>query len=458
MSDFVSVGMQDFVYSRYAGLREVEPGRIHVFSVLGERIGYDVASGAVHSLDEQAYEVLTQLEQCGSLDERTTRSAKQSGVLDEIEELRQSGVLFSEPPPYPALEPAPNIKALCFNVTHDCNLRCGYCFAGGAEPCYMSEQTAIQAIDFLLAHSGPRPTCEIDFFGGEPLMNFDVVRSAVKYAREREAETNKRFRFTLTTNATLLNPEVTDFLNAEQMQVILSIDGRPEVHDEFRCFASGRGSHALVLENVLSFLESRDFENYYVRGTYTAQNLDFAEDARWFLDQGIRCFSLEPVVRETSCEYAIRESDLGRISMEYERLLELYLDERFTFFHFDIDLLGGPCLSKRMSGCGAGREYLLVSPDGSLYPCHQLDGVERFNMGSVQEPRLSSVRDEFGAMSMAGKEECRSCWARYLCGGGCHAAAWFMSGSLQRPDKIACEIQKIRLRCAIYAQAARQAE
>jgi uncharacterized protein len=375
----------------------------------------------------------------------------------------------------------PLLKALCLNVSHDCNLRCGYCFAGtgayGQERSSMSRETGMAAVDFLISGSGERETCEVDFFGGEPLLAMPVVKDVVHYAKEHGRKAGKSFRFTLTTNATLLGGETIEFLNENQMQVVLSLDGRRETNDRFRSYPSGRGSHDDVLRRIQEFVGSRCGSDYYVRGTYTSHNLDFTLDAEHLLASGIDRFSLEPVVAGHE-EYALKEEHLPRLFAEYDRLLTLYLERRrrgrpFVFYHFEVDLSGGPCLAKRTSGCGAGREYLAVAPDGSIYPCHQFDGSAEFRMGSVLDGRGvpgdavaaaagtargidiqgSAIRAAFAASNLASKAQCRNCWGRFYCGGGCYRTAWVRNGRLDQPDTVACEIQKKRLECAIYAQA-----
>lgn len=292
-------------------------------------------------------------------------------------------------------------------------------------------------------------------------MNMAVVKEVVRYAERAGEMAGKHFRFTLTTNATLMDKDTLEFLNSKNMQVILSIDGRQQVHDRFRCYPDGRGSHASALENTITFLRSRDYQNYYVRGTYTRENLDFTEDARWFIEHGIKSFSLEPAAIDPTLSYAITADDLPRVFLEYERLVSLYLSQRragtpFSFYHFEVDLSGGPCLEKRMSGCGAGREYLAVSADGTLYPCHQFDGMAEFQMGTVFKPDLAPVRERLTRAGLQYKLKCAGCWARFYCGGGCHAQALLRNGSLHEPDAVACEIQKKRLECAIYAEAQRR--
>jgi len=469
--DILPVRVQDLMHCRQPGLREVAPERVHLFSVLGDRLALDIASGAVHLLDEVSWDVLSDLVRGDDgLSRAVARHSPEEATAAsvEIQELIRQGLLFSQAAPYPRLSEEPLLKALCLNVSHDCNLRCAYCFAGtGAyrqARSSMPPEVGRAAVDFLISGARERATCEIDFFGGEPLLAMPVVKHVVKYAGERGRQTGKTFRFTLTTNATLLGCETTEFLNANRMQVVLSLDGRKQTNDRLRAYPSGSGSHDDVLRRIQEFLDSRNATDYYVRGTYTSYNLDFTRDAEHLLASGIGRFSLEPVVAAPEHDYAIRPEHLPSVIAEYDRLLALYIDRRrqgrpFVFYHFEVDLSGGPCLAKRMSGCGAGREYLAVAPDGSIYPCHQFDGEYEFKMGNVLDgpgaigETGKGVRDAFGASNLGSKVQCPDCWARYYCGGGCYRAAWARNGRLDQPDAVACEIQKKRLECAIYAQA-----
>ena len=477
MPDVVPVSLQDVVHRGESGLREVS-GQVHLFSVLDDRLALDVASGAVHLLDRISWDVLTGIsgpDPTCSLARSIHGHERVDEVEREIDALIENGTLFLPLPRYPGPDSHLPLKALCMNVSHDCNLRCGYCFAltgtFGANRSLMSTPVGRASVDYLIARSGARETVEMDFFGGEPLMNMPTVRATVAYAREREESSGKDFKFTLTTNATLLTGETAAFLNRERMQVVLSLDGRKDTNDVWRCYPDGRGSHDLVVDNMLRFLQTRDFSDYYVRGTYTRRNLDFSRDARHLLDLGINAFSLEPVVANPSLDYAIRDDDLPAVFSEYDRLTSLYLKRweegrPFTFYHFELDLTGGPCLRKRMSGCGAGGEYLAVAPDGSLYPCHQFDGMPGFKMGTVYAKAAPGgggagdgkghVSSLFAGAALPNKPRCAGCWARFYCGGGCFAAAWARNGNLSDPDPVACEIQKKRLECAIYAQAKKQ--
>ena len=440
---------------------------IHKFIVNGEYILLDVNSGSVHVLDQVAYRILDVFD--GANDAAIIAEfAAEFGetavreTLEELHELRAAGQLFSadaEIPPVFAAKPI--VKSLCLHIAHDCNLRCGYCFAStgsfGHDRGLMSPEVACRAVDFLLEHGGSRKHAEIDFFGGEPLLNMATVRAAVAHIRKREAETGKIFNLTLTTNAVLLNQENLDFLNQENIQLILSIDGRREVHDRMRPFAGGAGSYDKVLANMHKAVDSRQGANYYARGTYTAYNLDFAADVLALADEGFGCLSVEPVVAKDA-PYGLCEEQLPELFAQYDLLAAEYQRRHregngFDFFHFNVDLENGPCLTKRLSGCGAGHEYYAVTPDGDLYPCHQFVGRDDFKVGTVfagiDQPDLC---DEFRQAHVLTKPECRRCWARFYCSGGCHANAEAFHGSIHQPYELGCELQKKRLECAIAVQ------
>ena len=440
---------------------------IHKFVVNGEYILLDVNSGSVHVLDQVAYRILDVFD--GANDAAIIAEfAAEFGetavreTLEELHALMAAGQLFSpdaEIPPVFAAKPI--VKSLCLHIAHDCNLRCGYCFAStgsfGHDRGLMSPEVACRAVDFLLEHGGSRKHAEIDFFGGEPLLNMETVRAAVAHIRKREAETGKIFNLTLTTNAVLLNQENLDFLNQENIQLILSIDGRREVHDRMRPFAGGAGSYDKVLANMHKAVDSRQGANYYARGTYTAYNLDFAADVLALADEGFGRLSVEPVVAKDA-PYGLCEEQLPELFAQYDLLAAEYLRRHrdgngFDFFHFNVDLENGPCLTKRLSGCGAGHEYYAVTPDGDLYPCHQFVGRDDFKVGTVfagiDQPDLC---DEFRQAHVLTKPECRRCWARFYCSGGCHANAEAFHGSIHQPYELGCELQKKRLECAIAVQ------
>lgn len=440
---------------------------IHKFVVNGEYILLDVNSGSVHVLDQLAYRILDVFdgandaaviaEYAAEFGETAVRE-----TLEELHELMAAGQLFSpdaEIPPVFAAKPI--VKSLCLHIAHDCNLRCGYCFAStgsfGHDRGLMSPEVACRAVDFLLEHGGSRKHAEIDFFGGEPLLNMATVRAAVAHIRRREAETGKIFNLTLTTNAVLLSQANLDFLNQENIQLILSIDGRREVHDRMRPFAGGVGSYDKVLANMHKAVDSRQGNNYYARGTYTAYNLDFAADVLALADEGFGRLSVEPVVAKDA-PYGLCEDQLPELFAQYDLLAAEYLRRHregkgFDFFHFNVDLENGPCLTKRLSGCGAGHEYYAVTPEGDLYPCHQFVGRDDFKVGTVfvgiDRPDLC---DEFRQAHVLTKPECRRCWARFYCSGGCHANAEAFHGSIHQPYELGCELQKKRLECAIAVQ------
>ena len=388
--------------------------------------------------------------------------------MEECRELKDAGVLFTEDVyekaiiDYKARKTV--VKALCLHIAHDCNLACKYCFAEEGEyhgrRALMSFEVGKKALDFLIANSGSRRNLEVDFFGGEPLMNFDVVKQLVAYGREQEKIHDKNFRFTLTTNGVLLNDEIMEFCNKEMANVVLSIDGRKEVNDKMRPFRKGTGSYDLIVPKFQKFADSRNQERYYARGTFTHENLDFSNDVLHLADLGFKQISVEPVVAKPEEPYALREEDLPKIFEEYDKLAKIMVErekkgEGFTFFHFMIDLTGGPCVYKRLSGCGSGTEYLAVTPWGDLYPCHQFVGEEQFLMGNVWDGvKNTEIRDEFKCCNVYTKEKCRNCFARFYCSGGCAANAWNFHGNINDAYDIGCELQRKRVECAIMIKAA----
>ncbi len=446
---------------------------IHQYRSNGFNIVLDVNSGSVHVVDDMTYEIISLYEDhsreeiVGSL----SASWPEEEILEacgEVDELITGGQLFSEDAyegcmPDPAAR-EPVVKALCLHIAHDCNLACRYCFAGKGE--YhgprelMSLEVGKAALDFLIANSGNRRNLEVDFFGGEPLINWEVVKELVVYGREQEKLHDKNFRFTLTTNGVLLNEEIMEFANREMGNVVLSIDGRKKVNDHMRPFRNGKGSYDLIVPKFLKFAESRHQDKYYVRGTYTHYNLDFAEDVLHLADLGFKQISVEPVVAEDSEEYALRKEDLPQLFEQYDRLAaELIKRERegrgFNFFHFMIDLEGGPCAIKRLSGCGSGTEYLAVTPWGDLYPCHQFVGNEEFLMGDVWDGIVrNDIRDMFSGVNVLTKDKCRGCFAKFYCSGGCAANSWHFNGDIRETYEIGCELQKKRIECAIMIKAA----
>lgn len=447
---------------------------IHQYKNNGYSIVLDVNSGSVHVVDDLVYDVIAKLDQ-GATEEETTAALKAvypeqeiAEAMEECRELKDAGVLFTEDVyekaiiDYKARKTV--VKALCLHIAHDCNLACKYCFAEEGEyhgrRALMSFEVGKKALDFLIANSGQRRNLEVDFFGGEPLMNWQVVKDLVAYGREQEKIHNKNFRFTLTTNGVLLNDEIMDFCNKEMANVVLSVDGRKEVHDRMRPFRSGAGSYDLVMPKFKKFADSRNQERYYVRGTFTHHNLDFSKDVLDLADQGFKQISVEPVVAQDSEEYALKKEDIPKICEEYDKLAaEMVKREKegkgFTFFHYMIDLTGGPCVYKRLSGCGSGTEYLAVTPWGDLYPCHQFVGNEKYLMGNVDEGiTKTEIVDEFKCCNVYTKEKCRNCFAKFYCSGGCAANSYNFHGTIQDAYDIGCELQRKRVECAIMIKAA----
>ena len=447
---------------------------IHQYINNGYHIVLDVNSGAVHVVDEIVYHVIPFLEEGKSLswilEESRGKYPEEDirNAVEECEELRKAGLLFTEDTYQPSIEMFKKrptvVKALCLHIAHDCNLACRYCFAEEGEyhgrRALMSYEVGKRALDFLIENSGNRKNLEVDFFGGEPLMNWQVVKDLVKYGRKQEKLHDKKFRFTLTTNGVLLNDEIMDFCNQEMGNVVLSLDGRKEVNDRMRPFRNGKGSYDLIVPKFQKFADSRHQEKYYVRGTFTHYNLDFSKDVLHFADLGFKQVSVEPVVAKPEEDYAIREEDIPTILEEYDKLAkEMVRREKegrgFHFFHFMIDLTGGPCVYKRLSGCGSGTEYLAVTPWGDLYPCHQFVGEEKFLMGNVFDGlKNTELQEEFKCCNVYAKEKCRKCFAKFYCSGGCAANSYNFHGSINDAYDIGCELQRKRVECAIMIKAA----
>lgn len=448
---------------------------VHQYKNNGYNIVLDVNSGSVHVVDDMVYDMIPYYKEKGPeetirlLSGRYPEAELREGAAD-LEELTAAGKLYSEDIYEDYIQEIvdakkPVVKALCLHIAHDCNLACRYCFAEEGEyhgrRALMSYEVGKKALDFLIEHSGSRRNLEVDFFGGEPLLNWQVVKDLVAYGRRQEKIHNKNFRFTLTTNGVLLNDEVQEFVNREMANVVLSIDGRKEVHDHMRPFRNGKGSYDLVLPRFRKLADSRNQEKYYVRGTFTRYNRDFSRDVLHLADLGFRQISVEPVVGTEEEEYALRPEDLPEIFAEYDRLAAEMVrrygtDEDFTFFHFMLDLTGGPCVAKRLSGCGSGTEYLAVTPWGDLYPCHQFVGEEKYRMGNVDEGIIrTDLREEFRNCNVYSKEKCRNCFARFYCSGGCAANAHKFHGSINEAYEISCELERKRVECAIMIQAAR---
>ena len=442
---------------------------IHKFKQGDDFILLDVESGAVHLVDELTFEILDDFD--GTNDAQVVDKLKSkypadeiSEVLGELHELIDAGELFA-----PEIDEVPTfasrgvVKSLCLMVAQDCNLRCKYCFGDAGtfgHRAVMSEKVGRAAVDFIIKNSGIRKHCEIDFFGGEPLLNLRTVKAVTEYVRHRERDTGKIFKLTLTTNGMLLDEKTSAWLDDNNISLVLSLDGRRKIHDAMRPDISGRGSYDRVLKNFQRVVKARGGENYYLRGTYTKRNLDFATDVESICDAGFDIVSVEPVVLKDS-PLALTENDLPKIRDEYDRLTEFYLERRrhgrgFNFFHFNVDLSNGPCVAKRLSGCGAGHEYFAVAENGDLYPCHQFVGRECYKLGNIFDGVSESARHwpkYFRESHVLNKPKCRGCWAKFFCSGGCHANADLFHGDIRQPYEIGCEIQKKRLECAIYVQA-----
>ncbi|HDO9737027.1 TPA: thioether cross-link-forming SCIFF peptide maturase [Clostridioides difficile] len=447
---------------------------IHKFSMNGYNIVLDVNGGAVHVLDDVAYDLLDfykekSKEEILEILKSKYQEEKINEAYEEILNLEKEGLLYTEDtyqyhPSFVHREPV--VKALCLNVAHDCNLKCKYCFAAqgdfGGEKELMSFEVGKAAIDYLIANSGSRKNLEIDFFGGEPLMNFEVVKQLVDYGRSVEKDYNKNIRFTITTNGVLLNDEIIDYINENMHNVVLSLDGRKEVNDNMRPTLNDKGSYDITLPRFKKLVEKRAKDkSYYIRGTFTRDNLDFSKDVMHFADLGFKLTSVEPVVGDESNPYALREEDLPKIFEEYEKFAVEYADRQlqgdgFKFFHFMIDLNQGPCVIKRITGCGAGNEYLSVTPNGDIYPCHQFVGNEEFKMANIFDEEIvlpENLKNMFREAHVYTKEECKQCWNKFYCSGGCHANAINFNNDISKPYELGCEMQRKRTECSIMIQA-----
>ena len=446
---------------------------VHQYKNNGYNIVLDVNSGSVHVVDEIVYDMIPMYEGSG-LEEITAELSgryKEEDIkeaYEEITELKEAGSLFTEDIYENYIDSFKNrqpvVKALCLHIAHDCNLACQYCFAEEGEyhgrRALMSFEVGKKALDFLVANSGSRRNLEVDFFGGEPLMNWEVVKQLVEYGRSIEEANNKKFRFTLTTNGVLLNDEILDFVNKEMGNIVLSTDGRKEVHDRMRPFRNGKGSYDLIMPKFKKAAESRNQTNYYVRGTFTHYNLDFSKDVLSLADEGFKQISVEPVVASPEDAYALRTEDLPQIFEEYDKLaVEMIKREKegrgFNFFHFMIDLTGGPCVYKRLSGCGSGTEYLAVTPWGDLYPCHQFVGNEDFLLGNVDDGIVKkNICEEFKQCNVYSKPKCKDCFAKLFCSGGCAANSYNFHGNINDSYEVGCEMERKRVECAIMIKAA----
>ena len=442
---------------------------VHTFSALGCNIAVDVNSGAVHVLDQLSYDLLHAAGQCPDtmpvLEGADPQEAEKA--WRELMGLKEQGLLFTPMDYVDPAEAVPKdapVKALCLHVSHDCNLRCKYCFAStgdfGQGRKIMPPEIAKKAIDFVIARSGVRHNIEVDFFGGEPLMAWDTVTQTVDYARSLEEKYNKKFRFTITTNGLLLDEDKRKYINENMDNCVLSLDGRREVNDEFRKTVAGTGSYDTIVPKFKALVDERDPNlDYYARGTFTSHNLDFAEDVLSIADAGFDRLSVEPVTADPGCGYDLTEDDLPKIEAEYDRLTDIMLERKkegkpFTFFHFMVDLDQGPCVVKRLRGCGAGYEYVAVTPDGDIYPCHQFVGKDEFKQGSVLDQSFNmDIAQKFAGMNIYSRPKCQKCWAKFYCSGGCSAANYNMNHDMNDSYDLGCEMERKRLECAIYLKA-----
>lgn len=450
---------------------ELQP-MIHKFKMKDKYFCLDVNSGIIHVIDELTDRVLdiydgSNREAVREALDATENASELDELMDEIDELIKEEMLYAPMSEEFKLvvEEKPIVKALCLNIAHDCNLACKYCFAsqgdyGGVKRELMSFDVAKRAVDFLIAMSGTRQHCEIDFFGGEPLLNWDVVKQTVEYVESIQAAHNKIFKLTLTTNGVLLTQDKIDYVNEHNISLVLSIDGREEVHNRMRPSAGGTDTYKTVAKNLVNAVKQRDGREYYVRGTYTHNNLDFTKDVIAMSDLGFEHLSMEPVVGKEG-EYVLRDEDLPILEKEYEKLADLYLQrqkdgwgEKFNFFHFRMDLYRGPCMAKRLRGCGAGHEYMAIVPNGDIYPCHQFVGRDGYVLGNVFEGLKNfDIPREFRNTHVFTKPTCAKCWAKFFCSGGCHANNETFGGSIKEPYELGCKLQKKRIECAIMIQA-----
>ena len=452
---------------------------IHQYQLNGYNIVLDMASGSVHSVDEVAYDVISMYEEKSHdeikkiilekyKDTPDVTEAELEELFADIEQLKKDGKLFTEDVfegrAFDLKNRHTDVKALCLHIAHTCNLTCDYCFAAQGNFCgkqgLMSLEVGKRAIDFLIENSGKRRNLEVDFFGGEPLMNFDVVKEIVAYARSIEKTHDKNFRFTLTTNGMLIDDDVIEFANKECHNVVLSLDGRKEVHDRLRKTASGKGSYDVIVPKFQKLVSSRGGKGYYMRGTFTHNNPDFTEDILHMLDLGFTELSMEPVVCAPDDPYALTDEDMKTVCEQYEILAKEMIRRKkagngFTFYHYMIDLTGGPCIYKRISGCGSGTEYFAVTPWGDLYPCHQFVGDDAYCVGNIFDGITEKdVVNEFKMCNAYARKECKDCWARLYCSGGCAANAYHATGSVRGVYEQGCTLFKKRMECAIMIKVA----
>lgn len=453
---------------------------IHKYKLNGFPICLDVNSGAVHVLDNCSFDLLDYLSE-DHFPEQLPKEAESAlsdiyskeelaDAYQELWELKEAGILFSEDSyeQFADMMTAAPVKAMCLNVAHDCNLRCEYCFAAkgdfGGERMLMPFEIGKKAVDFLLEKSGTRHNLEMDFFGGEPLMNFDMVKQVVAYARSKEKEYHKNFRFTITTNGLLLTDDKIEFINREMSNCVLSLDGRRDVNDRLRVKVNGKGCYDQIVPQYQKLVANRGDKDYYARGTFTKYNLDFTQDVLHMAELGFDQVSVEPVVSDPLLDYSIKEEDLPRVFEEYETLAKELIQRKkegrgFNFFHFMIDLNQGPCAIKRLRGCGCGNEYVAVTPDGEIYPCHQFVGNPEWKMGDLNDGSFDTdMKLRFAKSNVYSKQDCKNCWAKFYCSGGCNANSWQYEGDILKSHKISCDLEKKRLECAIMIKAALAAE
>ena len=450
---------------------------IHQYKLNGYSIVLDVNSGAVHVVDDCSYDILELLPREGEMDKEIPENVVQTlkgkyteeelrETYEELYALYQAGQLFSSDSyePFASMMTEAPVKAMCLNIAHDCNLRCEYCFAAKGDFCrgrmLMPLEIGKKAIDFLIERSGSRHNLEVDFFGGEPLMNFEVVKQVVEYARSLEEANHKKFRFTITTNGLLLTDDKIDFINREMSNVVLSLDGRKEVNDRLRVRVNGDGCYDRIVPQYQKLVAQRGDKDYYARGTFTKYNLDFTQDVLHMAELGFDQVSVEPVVSDIKLDYSIKEEDLPRVFDEYETLAKTLIDRKkkgkgFNFFHFMLDLDQGPCAIKRLRGCGCGNEYVAVTPEGEIYPCHQFVGEDQWKMGDLRDGSFrEDMKKTFAKANVYTKKECKNCWAKFYCSGGCNANSWQYEGDILKSHKISCDLEKKRLECAIMMKAA----
>ncbi len=433
---------------------------IHCFRFQDLNILLDVESGAIHTVDDGAFLVGQALEQGRNPYDAGLAAEETAEILAEFQELEQAGSMNATAQTPPEITGGMAIKSMCLHVAHDCNLRCKYCFAATGDfhgqRMLMPLETGKRALDFLMEASKGRKHLEVDLFGGEPLMNLDVCKGLVAYGRELVKRFDKNIHFTMTTNCVALNDDAIDFINREMFNVVVSLDGRKAVHDALRPTVNGKGSFDIILKNAQKLISQRGDKEYYVRGTFTRNNLDFSEDVKALRELGFEQISIEPVVLPDDSPYSLLPEHLERIDSEYDRLADYYLQARkhkdtwLNFFHFMFDPAGGPCLRKRINGCGAGAEYVAVTPDGDVYPCHQFVGLTEWRMGNLESGDIDkTICRTFSQCNVCTKEACKSCWAKYYCSGGCLANAYLYGGGLAHPHQISCRLVKKRLECAV---------